>query len=250
MTLFVSHGAPTLALDPVQGADLRRLGASLPVPSSVLVVSAHWEATPAAIGTLRPRELIYDFYGFPDPLYRLRYEALVASSLAEELTRLVPGLVQQERGWDHGVWVPLLHLFPQADVPVLQLSLPSAWSPRKLFELGRALAPLRERGVLLLASGGMVHNLRALDLGGGAPVPPWALAFESFVREQLDRGELDALIDYRQRAPDLRLAHPTEEHFQPFLVALGAAADGTGKVSYPISGFEYGSLSRLAVQWS
>ena len=229
--LFVSHGAPTLALDRVRGADFRRLGASLGRPSAVLVVSAHWEQAPPSLGTTSARELLYDFGGFPDELRRIRYPAPPAAALAEDLVRRLPELARVEtRGHDHGVWVPLLHMFPAADVPVLQLSLPSRWDPARTLALGRALAPLRNEGVVVLGSGGMVHNLGALDWRDRSPPPQWALDFEGHVRAALETGDADSVVEFRDRAPAARLAHPTDEHFLPLLVAMGAGGDDAGPV--------------------
>lgn len=247
---FVSHGAPTLAVDAVRGPDLTRWAAAMPRPRAVLVVSAHWLDAPPTLGTTTTRELLYDFGGFPDELYRLRYAAPAATALAEALAARLPGLRRDPaRPWDHGVWVPLLHMWPAADVPVLQLSLPYEWSPRRVFELGRQLAAVRDEGVLVLGSGGMVHNLGRLDWRGTGTPPTWATEFEAWVRERLAAGDFDAIVDFRTRAPALRLAHPTDDHFLPLLVAAGAAADRAAAVRFPIEGFEHGSLSRLAVQF-
>ena len=250
--VFVSHGAPTMALDRTAGADFARLARALPKPRAVLVVSAHWLDAPATIGTRSRRELMYDFSGFPAELYRVRYEAPAAADIAAELQAMAPSLARaDERPWDHGVWVPLVHMFPAADVPVLQVSVPYRWSPRQLFALGQQLAPLRERGVLVLGSGGMVHNLGRLDWNGGAEPPAWATNFEGWTRERLRTGDVDGLLAYREKAPDLQLAHPTDDHFLPLLVAAGAAA-GAGTAppaTFPIEGFEFGSLSRLAVRF-
>ena len=250
--VFVSHGAPTMALDRTAGADFARLAQALPKPRAVLVVSAHWLDAPATMGTRSRRELMYDFSGFPAELYRVRYEAPAAADVADELQRAVPSLQRaDERPWDHGVWVPLLHMYPRADVPVLQVSVPYRWSPRQLFELGRALAPLRQQGVLVLGSGGMVHNLGRLDWKGGSVPPAWAVDFEGWVRERLRTGDVDGLLAYREKAPDLQLAHPTDDHFLPLLVAAGAAmaTGASAQVTFPIEGFEFGSLSRLAVRF-
>jgi 4,5-DOPA dioxygenase extradiol len=247
---FVSHGAPTLATDAVRGAEFTRWATTLGRPRAVLVVSAHWLDAPPTLGTTTTRELLYDFGGFPDELYHLRYAAPAAADLAAKLTTRLPGLHQDPaRPWDHGVWVPLLHMLPAADVPVLQLSLPYEWSPRRLFDLGRQLGFLREDGVLVLGSGGMVHNLARLDWRGTNQPPAWATEFEGWVRERLIARDFDAIVAFRERAPAVRLAHPTDDHFLPLLVATGAAADRTGSVRFPIEGFEYGSLSRLAVQF-
>jgi 4,5-DOPA dioxygenase extradiol len=228
---------------------LQRWGQALPTPRALLVVSAHWQRSPPALGTTVSRPLLYDFAGFPGELSRLRYPAPGALELAAEVEALLPVLHQPERPWDHGVWVPLLHLFPRAQVPLLQLSLPSQLSPRELVDTGRRLAPLRERGVLILGSGGMVHNLGQLDWSESATTPAWALEFEAWVRARLGEFDLAALSDYRRQAPGAQWAHPSEEHFLPLLVAAGAAAPGPHQVRYPVEGFEYGSLSRLSVQF-
>jgi len=251
---FVAHGAPTLALDQAKGAELQRWALSMPRPRAIAVVSAHWEHSPPCLGTLETRELVYDFYGFPEALYRLRYPCPGAPELAREVASLLeahglecahaPG-----RGLDHGAWVPLLHMYPEADLPVLQIAQPRSPAPRAFFELGRALAPLRERGVLILASGNLTHNLGALDWSGNGPVPAWALAFDRWCQHTLADGDLEALLAYRERAPEWRRAHPSEEHLTPLLAAAGAAATGPREVRFPVAGFEYGSLSRRCVQF-
>lgn len=248
--VFVSHGAPTLALDRAAGADFAQLAAALPQPRAVLVLSAHWLDAPPTVGTRTARPLLNDFTGFPEELSRVRYDAPVAHTLADELLRRLPLAHADERPWDHGVWVPLLHMFPRADVPVLQLSMPWRWQPQAMFELGQQLAPFADEGVLLLASGGAVHNLRRLDWSGSAPPPAWATSFEGWLRDRLLARAFDDVVAYRERAPDLALAHPTDDHFVPLLVAAGAAsARHSHAVTFPIEGFEYGSLSRLAVRF-
>lgn len=247
--VFVSHGAPTLALDARAGADFTRLAGQLPPPRAVLAVSAHWLDAPPTLGTRTPRPLLYDFSGFPAELYRLRYEAPVAADLADELQGLLPSLQRNdERPWDHGVWVPLLHMYPRHDVPVLQVSMPYRWTPAQMFAFGRQLAPLRQQGVLVLASGGAVHNLGRLDWNGGDTPPAWAARFEGWLRERLAAHALDDVVAFRDKAPDRALAHPTDDHFVPLLVAAGAGA-AAGPITFPITGWEYGSLSRLAVRF-
>ena len=246
--LFVSHGAPTLAVDPVRGPRLRRWADAFPRPRAVLVVSAHWEASPPTLGTTTPRPLLYDFGGFPDALYRLRYDAPGAPELAARVRELVSEPLRDapERPWDHGVWVPLLHMVPEADLPVLQLSLASD-DPRGLVQLGRALRPLRDEGVLLLCSGGAVHNLRRLDWGGDPEPAGWARDFEAWLRDALLRHDVEALTDAPNHAPGFEQAHPTPEHFLPLRVALGAG-DGD-PVHFPVEGWEFGNLSHLGVQF-
>lgn len=250
--VFVSHGAPTLAIDRAAGADFARLAAAIGRPRAVVALSAHWLDAPPAIGTRARRPLLYDFSGFPAELYRIRYDAPAAADVAVELQRAVPGLGRaDERPWDHGVWVPLVHMYPDADVPVVQVSVPWRWPPERLFALGQELAPLRDAGVLLLASGGMVHNLSRLAWGGGGGPEQWATDFENWSRERLSARDWDGLLAYRDKAPGLRLAHPTDDHFVPLLVAAGAAsrAPAHEPVVFPIAGFEFGSLSRLAVRF-
>lgn len=257
-TLFVSHGAPSLALDRVKGRDLRRLGEELPRPEALLVVSAHWEG-PLSLGTQRSRELLYDFGGFAPALYQVRYPAPPAPALATRVRELLAeaalsaGDTNQDlvpatldRPWDHGVWVPLVHMFPEASVPLLQLSLPSHLGPERLLELGRRLAPLREEGVLILGSGGLTHDLGSLDWRDASCPPAWALEFETWVRETLTREGPQGLIAFAETKAGAR-AHPSPEHFLPLLVVAGAAGGDPHQVA--LAGFEFGSLSRTALRF-
>ena len=248
---FVGHGAPTLAIDPVKGAELTALAQSFPKPEAIFVVSAHWETRAVTLGTVQPRPLIYDFNGFPEALYRARYAAPSAPELARRIENLLrPWNVARavERGLDHGVWVPLVHMYPDADVPVLQLSLPSRLASTELLKIGVALAPLRTEGVLILGSGSLTHNLRLSRYEDPAPPPAWAVEFDAWVSEVLERWDIDALSDYRRRSPALHVAHPTEEHFLPLLIAAGAASIATPQVTFPIVGFEHRALSRRSVR--
>ncbi len=250
--VFVAHGAPTLATDPVKGAELARWGASLPTPDAILVVSAHWEQTPPHTGAEDTRELIYDFYGFPKALYALKYTAPGAPELAAEVRELLDGSGAgraADRGWDHGVWVPLLHLFPAAKTPVLQLSLPSGFAPQEIYALGHALAALRHRGVLIMASGVLVHNLRTIDYHEREPVPEWARNFDTWCARCLEEEDHQALMNFHRASPGFDQAHPTPEHFTPILVAAGAAGVDHAPATFPVTGFEYGSLSRRCVQF-
>lgn len=247
--IFVPHGAPFLAVDAKLGAPLAAWAKALPRPLAILAVSAHWEDAPLTLGATEPRDLVYDFWGFPDELYRVRYPAPAAPGLADRVVALLAGhdVRRSNRGLDHGVWTPLVHLFPAADVPVLQLSMPRPAVPAELFAIGKALAPLRDEGVLILGSGNLVHNLRRVVWEGEAEPEPWAAAFDGWIGDVLARRDWDALIDYSQRAPDLRIAHPSEEHLRPILVAAGAAAESA--VSFPFTGWEMGNISRRAVQF-
>lgn len=248
---FVGHGAPTLALDPRKGADLRRWGAHLPRPSAILVVSAHWLDSPVRIGATEPAPLIYDFYGFPDALYRLRYPCPPAPGLADRVEALLAGRFavarEPSRGLDHGAWVPLRHLFPDADVPVLQISMPAQLSNEQLFALGQRLTPLRDEGVWILGSGNVTHNLRRIGPDDGGPPPGWARDFDAWVAAKLSEGDVEALLDPAARTPSFALAHPTDEHYRPLLVALGA---GEGEpVRFPVEGFEFRTISRRSVHF-
>ena len=248
--LFVSHGAPSAALD--DDDYTRALGGwagGRPRPRAVVVVSAHAEARgPVRVNAASEPTLIYDFYGFPAPLYDLRYPAPGAPDLAREIAGTFAGagiepVVDAQRGWDHGVWVPLRLLYPAADVPVVALSLPVPRTPERLLAMGRALAPLRERGVLLLGSGGVVHNLRRLRIvDGEAPTEPWAAAFGAWVDERLEESDVEGLVGYATRAPHADLAVPTSEHFDPLFFVLGAR-DERDRVESVYEGFRYGSLS-------
>lgn len=231
--LFVSHGAPTLALR--NGAARRFLaeyGSSLGRPAAIVVASAHWERPDARItGASRPATL-HDFVGFPDELYRLNYPAPGAPALAERLRSqlgeaAIDAELDPDRGLDHGAWIPLMLLFPDADIPVLQVSLSPDRSTDYHFRLGQALAPIRREGVLVMGSGSVTHNLgefRGRD--HDAPPPEWAVEFGEWLAGAVRDGRTDALLDYRRRAPFAARNHPTEEHLMPLFVALGAAGPG------------------------
>ncbi|MEA5098598.1 MAG: 4,5-DOPA dioxygenase extradiol [Burkholderiaceae bacterium] len=229
-SLFISHGSPMHALD--RGAATQaweQLGQTLPRPRAILVMSAHWETRqPMLTGTLQP-ETIHDFVGFPEELYRIRYAAPGDPALALRAKELLAdagfaAAIDGLRGLDHGAWSPLLHMYPQADIPVMQLAVQTALGPQHHYALGRALGSLAGDGVLLIGSGHMTHNLRDWMLQMRDPQPAsYALEFQSWVRQRLIRGEHDQLIDYRHQAPHAARAHPTEEHFLPLLFALGAA---------------------------
>ncbi|HEY3998575.1 MAG TPA: class III extradiol ring-cleavage dioxygenase [Candidatus Xenobia bacterium] len=246
--VFVAHGSPMLALDRDKGADLSRWAAQLPRPRAIVAISAHWEDDRPLLGSDRQQDLIYDFGGFPPEMYRLQYRYPAANGLRDRVARLLRhagwGTGRTDRGLDHGVWVPLLHMYPQADVPVLQVALPSRHTHRMLLSLGQALAPLRQ-DMLIMASGVLVHNFSFM--GGGGP-EPWAVAFEAWIIEKLQAWDLDALVNYQVMAPGAGQAVPTPEHFVPLFVALGAAGDDPA-LGVPIRGFELGSLSRTCLQF-
>jgi 4,5-DOPA dioxygenase extradiol len=233
-------------------SELHEWANDLPRPKSVLMLSAHWEARPLTIGATRTVPLIYDFYGFPEPFYQVEYAAPGAPELAQRVRELIgtsqPLAEEQDRGLDHGAYVPMAAMYPDADVPVLQMSLPTMDAPA-LLALGRTLASLRDEGVLIVGSGFITHNLRAADPRPNAPTPSWASEFDSWSAEVMIRQDADSLVNYRERAPGVRYALPTHEHFVPAVVALGAAIDQPGDTAFPIEGFIMGSLTKRSVQF-
>ena len=239
--LFVSHGAPTTALeqDGALARALRAFAARVPKPRAVVIVSAHWQDRGVQVGASPHPGLLYDFGGFADALYQIRYPCPGAPELARRIVSLVPGAkLNADRGLDHGAWTPLVLMLPLADIPVVQVSLPYGASRAELLALGRSLGPQRDEGVLLLGSGGAVHNLRRVDLSAeDAPVAPWAREFDEWLRTSLETLDVDLA-----KAPNGRMAQPTPEHFDPLYVVLGAARPGERAV--PIyEGFQYGTLS-------
>ncbi len=226
-TIFVSHGSPTLILEDVPArAFLASLGRQLPRPKAIVAVSAHWDTDMPAVSLARKPETIHDFYGFPEALYRLRYPAPGAPELAERVAKLTGAAHDPHRGLDHGAWVPAMLGWPDADIPIFQLSVQPQESPAHHIALGRKLASLRDEGILVMGSGSATHNLRALVRSGDCEPEPWAQEFDDWLAETLEKGDEQALADYRARAPHARDAHPTDEHFLPLHVAFGAAGQG------------------------
>lgn len=245
-TIFVSHGAPTLILSDVPARTfLAGLGQKIPRPTGIVAVSAHWDTDMPAVSIVRRPDTIHDFYGFPEELYKLRYAAPGAPQLAEKVAKLTGAAHDHHRGLDHGAWVPAMLAWPEADIPIFQLSVQSALGPAHHIALGRRLAMLREEGVLVMGSGSAIHNLRALVRGGASEPEPWAQAFDDWLAETLEKGDEAALADYRARAPYAREAHPTDEHFLPLHVAYGAAGEGAqGRALH--RSFTLGNLSMAA----
>ena len=225
--LFISHGAPTLAVEQTDATRAwAKLAAELPKPKSILAVSAHWDTDVPAASTAPHPETIHDFNGFPRALYEVRYPAPGAPDLAQRAATLLgaagmPTRLDRQRGLDHGAWVPLKWMYPAADIPVTQLSVQSQRGARHHFALGQALAPLRDEGVLIVASGGIVHNLREIHWQAKEPIE-WARSFNDWIATRASTGAVEALIDYRTQAPSATRSHPTEEHMEPFFVAMGA----------------------------
>ena len=229
--LFVSHGSPTLPFDDCPARDfLRGLGGQLAKPSAILAVSAHWDTDGPMLNAVAHNDTIHDFYGFPKALYELSYNPPGSPALAGRTAELLkqtelPAQIDTDRGLDHGAWVPLMLMFPAADIPVVQLSIQTARGPRHHIELGRALRGLRD-DVLILASGGFVHNLRAIVWEGG-PEPDWSRVFSDWMDRALVEGRDDDLAQYRGRAPGAVMAHPTDDHLMPLFVAYGAGDKAT-----------------------
>ncbi|WP_028663145.1 dioxygenase family protein [Saccharomonospora halophila] len=247
--LYLSHGAPPLADDPVWTRELAQWSRELPTPRAILMISAHWEEAPLTIGATSTVPLMYDFWGFPERYYTVRYPAPGAPRLAERVRALLGGSglaidEQPDRGLDHGAYVPLVEMYPEADVPVLQVSMPSL-DPQELMRVGQALAPLRDEGVLLVGSGFFTHNLQALN---SPDTPSWSVEFDDWGRRALEDGDLDSLLDFADKAPAGRLAHPRTEHFAPLFVTLGTAADELDRQRFTIDGFWHG-LAKRSVQF-
>jgi 4,5-DOPA dioxygenase extradiol len=247
--LYLGHGAPTLLDDETWPGELAAWARALPRPKAILTVSAHWQSAPLTLGATIPAPLVYDFYGFPERYYRVRYDSPGAPELAARVKALMPPdepvAERPERGLDHGAYVPLIPMYPEADIPVLQISMPDL-APAHLFEIGRRLAPLRDEGVLIMGSGFMTHGLSFVhDYFDGRPgAPEWSVEFDLWAAETLRRGDLDALFDFRNRAPGMPYAHPTVEHFAPLFVALGAATEPSEAPTFTIEGYWLGLAKR------
>jgi len=250
-SIFLAHGSPFLLDDAEWIAQLGRWAAAMPRPRAVLMLSAHWEEKPVTISATRPVPLVYDFYGFPARYYQVTYPAPPAPEVAQRVRDLLgptQPVMDSDRGLDHGAYVPLIAMYPEADVPVLQVSLPNL-EPQTMFDLGKALAPLRREGVLIVGSGFLTHNLRAMDWSPDATTPSWAAEFDAWAADVLARQDMDKLLDYRSRAPGVRMALPTHEHFVPVIAAAASAVDEPGPVSFPITGYNFGSLTKRSVQF-
>jgi len=253
--LFLSHGSPMLPFEDIVARDfLIGLGAHLPRPKAILCISAHWDAMEASLTASEAPGTIHDFSGFPRELYQLTYPAPGDPALAQRVADLLrqvglPARLDAKRGLDHGTWNPLLLIYPDYDIPVVQLSLLSRGNTADHVALGKALAPLRDEGVLIIASGGAVHNLRAVAWDGG-PVPAWAQEFDDWLHDRLIAGDVPQLIDYRSLIRSGALAHPSEDHLLPLHVALGAASISDAKAKPIHRSFAHGSLSMAAYEWS
>jgi 4,5-DOPA dioxygenase extradiol len=250
--VYLSHGAPPLVDDERWVSELRQWSAELPRPTAILMVSAHWEAAPLTIGsTTTETPLTYDFWGFADRYYDVTYDSPGAPGLAAAVADVMPDGVpvvhDPDRRLDHGAYVPLTVMYPQADVPVLQISMPTL-DPQGLLELGARLRPLRDEGVLIVGSGFTTHGLPYLtDPAPDATPPGWSVEFDAWASERLAAGDVDGLVDFRAKAPGMPYAHPTIEHFAPLFVALGASDDPEQAPRQVIDGYWMG-LAKRSIQ--
>lgn len=251
-TVFLSHGSPLVMIDPeLPGQALQQLGQQLqhrlPPAKAILVLSAHWSTQAPVVSSSTNPETIYDFYGFPAELYQLVYPAPgapdLAAEIAQHLTTAGIAVTQQPHGLDHGAWMPLSLMFPQANIPVLQLSIQSDLSPEHHWRLGEALQQLRDQDVLIIGSGQLTHNLRDLDFRAAVGASQaWAVEFATWMQQQIEQGAKEALWNYRVQAPHAARAHPTDEHLLPLFAAMGAAGSSPQVEHLPL-GFSYGTLA-------
>ena len=247
--LYIGHGAPPLLDDALWSSQLAGLAATLPRPTAILIVSAHWESAPVMLSADQA-PLVYDFGGFAEKFYRMTYQTPAATALAQRVAAMMPAEepVHQHtsRGLDHGAWVPLKIMYPDADIPVLQMSLPTS-DPHRLLALGERLRPLRDEGVLIIGSGFLTHGLPFLtDWRTDAAAPGWSKDFDAWAGEALARGDVDALASYQSQAPGMPYAHPTVEHYTPLFVTLGAATDPEAPGEQLLRGLLDGAVEAVA----
>lgn len=252
-SFFVAHGAPTLAIEQNEYVDfLKTLASSLPRPKAIVIFSAHWESGIQLVSDVSEYGTIYDFYGFPDELYRKTYPAKGDASLAREIVELfhaegIKAELDTKRGLDHGAWVPLELIYPEVDIPVVALSVNPALSAKEQYQIGKALAPLREKDVLVIGSGGTVHNLRRLNWGS-SNVEDWAKQFDEWLADGFTKWNTEELFEYETNAPYAKDAVPTPEHFIPVLLAMGAA-DNQRVAKRLHQSYQLGSLSLASWQF-
>ncbi len=241
---FVGHGSPINAIKNNSFTkSLRELGVSLEKPKAILVISAHWTPSDNAISVHDKDEgVMYDMFGFPDELYDIEYLAPNAKFLVPDVKELLSELRVEERSLDHGAWSILVHLFPKADIPVMQLGINKTLTMQEHFEMGRKIRSLREHGVMIIGSGNVTHNLKDINREKYASVTPWAKEFDDFVKKAIVQRDFDALVDYKKRQHYAQHAHPTTEHYIPLLYIAGSSYPDD-KSEFGFEGFEYGSLS-------
>ncbi|MFM6980519.1 MAG: dioxygenase [Micrococcales bacterium] len=247
--LYLSHGAPMLLDDELWMSELAQWSKDLPKPKGILIISAHWENAPITISSTDAKTpLIYDFGGFAPKFYQMTYETPDAAWLGELVSKCMPATeplhYSPNRGLDHGAWVPLRAMYPEHDIPVIQLSMPTR-DPQKLMEIGRRLRPLRDEGVLIIGSGFMTHGLPYLrDWRPDAAAPGWSREFDFWVNEALQHGDIESLINYQHLAPGVQYAHPTVEHFTPLFITMGASVDPEQQPDNIIEGYFMGLSKR------
>lgn len=249
--LFVGHGNPMNALSyNVYTAAWSAIGAALPKPKAILCISAHWYIPKTAVTSAAKPKTIHDFGGFPQELYQVQYPAPGSPELAAEAADLLSPFAVWDTGWglDHGTWSILMHIFPNADIPVVQLSIDETQEATWHYELAKRLSPLRDKGILILGSGNIVHNLHTYSWGKHNAQPhDWAIRFENRVRKALISGDITPLIDYEKLGRDALLSIPTPDHYLPFLYIL-AQRRSNEKITFPVEGFDDGSISMLGVK--
>lgn len=246
--LYIGHGAPLLLDDPVWSSQIADMTKKFEKPKAILIVSAHWESAPISISSpIAGTPLVYDFGGFAPKYYQMTYQTPDASALAARINAMMPdnqSVHESHRGLDHGAWVPLKIMYPEADIPVLQMSMPTS-DPGTLLQLGERLRPLREEGVLIIGSGFMTHGLPFLrDWSIDATAPGWSSEFDLWAKDALSRGDVETLAAYKDVAPAVAYAHPTVEHFTPLFVTLGAASNPEDIPETLIEGFWMGLSKR------
>ena len=246
--LYIGHGAPMLLDDELWTSQLRDIASQIEKPTAILIVSAHWESAPVTFSSpVAGTPLVYDFSGFAQKFYDMKYATPDATELMKLVASLMPDneqVVQSNRGLDHGAWVPLKVMYPNADIPVVQMSMPTS-DPGKLMELGKRLQPLRDMGVLIIGSGFLTHGLPYLrDWSANAPAPTWSSEFDAWAAEALAKGDVETLSNFKNAAPGMPYAHPTVEHFTPLFITLGAAQKTDGPVETLMDGYFMGLSKR------
>lgn len=246
--LYIGHGAPMLLDDPLWTSQLRDIAGKIEKPKAIVMVSAHWESEPITLSNPAANTpLVYDFSGFDKKFYEMTYNSPDATEISELVASMMPDtepVYQSNRGLDHGAWVPLRVMYPDADIPVVQMSMPTS-DPARLLQLGKRLQPLREKGVLVIGSGFMTHGLRYLrDWKIDAQAPTWSSEFDAWAAQALADGDVDALSNYKELAPGMPYAHPTVEHFTPLFITLGAATAADVAPETLIDGYFMGLSKR------
>jgi len=246
--LYIGHGAPMLLDDPLWTSQLREIAGKIEKPKAILIVSAHWESQPITLSNpVANAPLVYDFSGFDQKFYQMTYNSPDATNVSELVASMMPDtepVHQSNRGLDHGAWVPLRVMYPDADIPVVQMSMPTS-DPAKLLELGKRLQPLRDQGVLIIGSGFMTHGLRYLrDWRIDAQAPTWSSEFDTWAADALSSGDVDSLANYKELAPGMPYAHPSVEHFTPLFITLGASSNINNAPETLIDGYFMGLSKR------